>query len=166
MAKLTPNDFATFLLAIGTMLILSRVGAELGKKIGLPIVTAEIIVGVMLGPTLLGNIAPHIYNQLFPFASNAGVSFALDGIFSLAVILLLFVAGLELQLAQVLRQGKIALYTGFGSMVLPFLPILSCLVGSSMVWNRSCQSFSICHVPWYGHVDLRPSGNRSDFVGP
>jgi Kef-type K+ transport system membrane component KefB len=119
-AKLTPNDFATFLLAISTMLVLSRVGAEFGKKIGLPIVTAEIIVGVILGPTLLGNIAPHIYNRLFPFTSNAGVSLALDGIFSLAVILLLFVAGLELQLAQVLRQGKTALYTGFGSMVLPF----------------------------------------------
>ncbi len=121
MSKLTPNDFAIFLLAISTMLILSRAGAELGKKFGLPIVTAEIVVGVILGPTLLGNIAPHIYNRLFPFASNAGVSLALDSLFSLAVIMLLFVAGLELQLSQVLRQGKLAVFTGLGSMAAPFL---------------------------------------------
>lgn len=120
MAKLTQNEFAVFLLAISTMLILSRVGAELGKKFGLPIVTAEIVVGVILGPTLLGNIAPHIYNHLFPFASNASVSLALDSLFSLAVIMLLFVAGLELQLSQVLRQGKLAVFTGLGSMVVPF----------------------------------------------
>ncbi|MDR3632099.1 MAG: cation:proton antiporter [Desulfocapsaceae bacterium] len=120
MAKLTPNDFAIFLLAISTILIFARFGAEFGKKIGLPIVTAEIAVGVILGPTLLGNLVPDLYNYLFPFTSNARVSIALDGLFSLAVILLLFVAGLELQLGQVLRQGKIALSTGFGSMVLPF----------------------------------------------
>jgi len=119
-AKLTPNDFAVFLLAISTILILARLGAEFGKKIGLPIVTAEIAVGVLLGPTLLGNIAPRLYEHLFPFASNPRVSIALDGLFSLAVILLLFVAGLELQLGQVLRQGKTAIYTGFGSMALPF----------------------------------------------
>jgi Kef-type K+ transport system membrane component KefB len=119
-AKLTPNDFAIFLLAISTILILARLGAEFGKKIGLPIVTAEIAVGVILGPTLLGNIAPPLYDHLFPFASNPRVSIALDGLFSLAVILLLFVAGLELQMGQVLRQGKTAIYTGLGSMALPF----------------------------------------------
>ena len=119
-AKLTPNDLTTLWLAISAILLLSRIGSELGKKIGLPIVTAEILVVLVLGPTLLGNVFPDVYNQLFPFTANTRVSLALDGIFSLAVILLLFVAGLELQLSQVLQQGKIALYTGFGSMALPF----------------------------------------------
>jgi Kef-type K+ transport system membrane component KefB len=148
-AKLTPNDLATLWLAISVMLILSRIGSELGKKIGLPIVTAEILVGLILGPTLLGNLAPDIFGQLFPFASNTRVSLALDGIFSLAVIMLLFVAGLELQLSQVLRQGKTAIYTGFGSMALPFIS------GFAVAW----------FAPQWFHIDSSNKFQFSLFLG-
>lgn len=121
MAKLNHNDLIILLLAISTMLILSRVVAELGKKFGLPMVMGELLVGIALGPTVLGSLSPATYGYLFPLTSNAHVSLALDGITSLSVIMLLFVAGLELQLSMVLRQGKAAIYTGFGGMVLPFV---------------------------------------------
>jgi Kef-type K+ transport system membrane component KefB len=119
MARLTHNDLIVLLLAISTMLIMSRMVGELGKKIGLPMVMGELLVGIGLGPTLLGACFPGAYAYLFPFTASAGFSLALDGILSLSVIMLLFVAGLELQLSQVVRHGKVAIYTGFGSMVLP-----------------------------------------------
>jgi Kef-type K+ transport system membrane component KefB len=121
MARLTHNDLIVLLLAISTMLIMSRMLGELGKKIGLPMVMGELLVGIALGPTVLGAGFPAAYAYLFPFTSSAGFSLALDGILSLSVIMLLFVAGLELQLSQVVRHGRVAIYTGFGSMVLPFV---------------------------------------------
>lgn len=121
MARLSHNDLIVLLLAISTMLIMSRMVGELGKKIGLPMVMGELLVGIGLGPTVLGACFPAVYAYLFPFTASAGFSLALDGILSLSVIMLLFVAGLELQLSQVVRHGKVAIYTGFGSMLLPFV---------------------------------------------
>lgn len=121
MAKLTHNDLVTLLLAISTMLLLSRLAAEFGKKWGFPMVMGELLVGIVLGPTVLGTLSPATYNALFPLSSNAHFSLALDAIVSLSVIMLLFVAGLELQLSLVLRRGKVAICTGLGGMVLPFV---------------------------------------------
>lgn len=120
MAKLSHSDLIVFLVAISTMLIVSRVVAELGKRLKLPIVMGELLVGIALGPTVLGQLSPDFFNWLFPFDTNPNISIALDGIFSLSVVMLLFVAGLEVQLPIVLRQGKTAIATGFMSMIIPF----------------------------------------------
>lgn len=121
MEKLSHNDLITLLLAISTILILSRIASELGKRVGLPMVMGELLVGVLLGPTVFGTIAPELHLALFPFAQNSNFSLALDAIFSLSVILLLFITGLELRFSLFLRHGRIALTTGMGSMLLPFL---------------------------------------------
>lgn len=118
--KLGHHDLIILLLAISTMLILSRIVAELGKRFKLPVVMGELLVGIALGPTILGTLCPELYDYLFPLATNEKVGYALDGIFSLSVIMLLFVAGMEVDLPLVLRQGKTAIYTGLGGMILPF----------------------------------------------
>ncbi|MBI3510787.1 MAG: cation:proton antiporter [Bacteroidetes bacterium] len=120
MAKLEHNDLVILLLAISTMLVLSRIISELGKKLKLPVVMGELFVGILLGPTVLQRLCPNLFNYLFPLTTNQHVSIALDGIFSLSVIMLLFVAGMEVQLPMVLRQGKTAVFTAVGSMIIPF----------------------------------------------
>jgi len=118
MGKLTHNELIIFLLSISAMLIISRIFAEIGKRYGLPVVIGELIVGIILGPTILGNIHPELFNFLFPLSGS--VSVALDGLISLSVIMLLFVVGMEVQLPLLLKQGKPAVYTGFFSMLVPF----------------------------------------------
>ncbi|MEW6468348.1 MAG: cation:proton antiporter [Bacteroidota bacterium] len=124
--KFSHNDLLTLLIAIGIMLILARLISELGKKFKLPIVMGELIVGILLGPTVLGSIDPGLFKSLFPSAGAAKI--ALDGITSLAVIMLLFVAGMEVQLQIMLKQGKTAIYTSFTSMIIPFA------LGFAAVW--------------------------------
>ncbi len=118
MKGLGSSELIVLLLSISTMLILSRVLAELGKRWKLPVVMGELIVGILLGPTVLGMIAPDLFHYLFPSTGN--VPIALDAIFTLSVIMLLFVAGMEVQLPMVLKQGKVAIYTSFFSMIIPF----------------------------------------------
>lgn len=118
--KLGHSDIIILLLAISTMLILSRIVAELGKRLKFPVVMGELLVGIALGPTILGTLYPEVYDYLFPLATNEKVGYALDGIFSLSVIMLLFVAGMEVDLPLVLRQGKTAIYTGLSGMIIPF----------------------------------------------
>ncbi|OFY62503.1 MAG: sodium:proton exchanger [Bacteroidetes bacterium RIFCSPLOWO2_02_FULL_36_8] len=115
---LQKNEIVLLLFSISIMLTLSRIVAEVGKKYHLPIVIGEILVGVILGPTVLGMIKPDWFELIFPPAGS--VRIALDGITTLSVIMLLFVAGLEVQLPVVLEQGKLAFYTSVSSMIVPF----------------------------------------------
>lgn len=116
--RLAHNELIVLLLSISAMLIISRIFAELGKKLKLPVVMGELIVGIMLGPTVLGMLCPDVFSYLFPRSGN--IPIALDGIFNLSVIMLLFVAGMEVQLSLMLKQGKVAIYTSLFSMLIPF----------------------------------------------
>jgi len=126
MSGLHHRELIILLTSIGCMLILSRLFAELGRKMKMPVVMGEILVGILLGPTLFGTLYPEGFDYLFP--KTGGVKIALDGITSLAVIMLLFVAGLEVQLQVVLKQGKTAIITSITSMIIPFA------LGFAVVW--------------------------------
>ena len=63
MGKLTHHEFIYFLTALSAMLVLSRLAAELGRLVKLPVVMGEIIIGIVLGPTILGHFFPHIQNR-------------------------------------------------------------------------------------------------------
>jgi Kef-type K+ transport system membrane component KefB len=66
----------------------------------------------------VGTISPEFFERVFP--KDGTVSIAFDGLVNLSVVLLLFVAGLEVQLPLVLKQGKAAIYTSFFGMIIPF----------------------------------------------
>ena len=104
--NLTHHDIVVLFLSIGIILLISRILAETGRRFGLPVVMGELIVGILLGPTVFGSLAPDLQQQLFPTSGSGAV--ALDGIVQLSVVFLLFVAGLEVQLPIVLRQGRLA----------------------------------------------------------
>jgi len=127
LGKLTHNEFIYFLTAISAMLVLSRLAAELGRKVKLPVVMGEIIIGIVLGPTILGHYFPTIQNSLFPVFGN--VSIALDAITRLSVVMLLFVAGLEVQMQLVIKQGKAAVFTSLLGMIIPFA------IGFAAAWH-------------------------------
>ncbi len=124
--KLVSHDIIILLLSIGGVLILSRLFAELGKKFRLPMVMGEILLGIVLGPTVFGYFWPEEFSTIFP--ETGAVKIAMDGIIQLAVIMLLFVAGLEVQLQIMLRQGRTAVLTSITSMVIPFF------FGFGIVW--------------------------------
>lgn len=126
MLKFTHTDLVLLLIALGVILILSRFMAELGKKFKMPIVMGEIFIGILLGPSVLGSLWPDMFTAIFPRIGAEKIAF--DGIVSLAVIMLLFVAGLEVQLNIVLKQGKAAIYTSVTSMIIPFV------IGFAVVW--------------------------------
>lgn len=119
MGILSSNDLLTLLTAMSAMLLLSRLAAELSTKMNMPSVIGEILMGIFLGPTLLGFFFPQVTSSLFPMEGN--VAIALDGIVSISVIMLLFVVGMEVQMPLVLRLGKVAISTSFFSMIVPFV---------------------------------------------
>lgn len=118
MEKLSHSEVVNLLLQLASMLILARVFAEIARKLKQPAVVGEILAGILLGPTILGSLFPGMFE--FLFHSNPMSNIALDGYVQIAVVLLLFIAGLEVELNIVLSQGKKALSISFFGLVIPF----------------------------------------------
>lgn len=78
----------------------------------------ELIAGLLVGPSVLGNLFPSFFHELF--FSSANAQFAFDGISRIAIILFLFVAGMEVHLHDVLKRGKAAAKISLSSIVFPF----------------------------------------------
>lgn len=117
--KLSSNDFVILLSQIGTILILSKLFWELSRKLNISAVIGEILLGIVLGPTILGNIFPSIFNTLFPESENIRLAF--DSLVSISVVIFLFVAGFEVDLSLIKGKIKNVLIVSLTSFLIPFL---------------------------------------------
>lgn len=118
MGKLSHADVVHLLIQLGIMLIIGRMLAEVARKFNQPAVVGEILAGILLGPTVLGMLQPDWFQALYPPASASGV--VLTGLVQVAVVMLLFIAGLEVDLHIVWQQGRQAVSTSFFGLIIPF----------------------------------------------
>ncbi|KAI9653604.1 MAG: K(+)/H(+) antiporter [Alyxoria varia] len=80
-----------------------------------PRVIAEVIGGILLGPSVLGRV-PGFTNAIFPAESIPVLSLAAN----LGLILFLFLIGLEVDLRLLISNWKVALSVGVAGLALPF----------------------------------------------
>ncbi len=118
MQSLTAENIMVFFLSLGLLLGVARVLGELAQKLHQPAVLGELLAGVILGPTVLGSLSPETSAFLFP--QEGPNSVALNAITTLAVTLLMLVAGMEVDLSTIWRQGRIGFKVGTAGMVIPF----------------------------------------------
>jgi Kef-type K+ transport system membrane component KefB len=116
--KLSHADVVHLLLQLSAMLVMGRLLAEAARKINQPAVIGEIIAGILLGPTVLGMLQPEWFEALYPTNSGAGI--VLTGFVQVAVVMLLFIAGLEVDLHIVWQQGRQAVTTSVFGLIIPF----------------------------------------------
>src|SRR5215207_5490892 len=88
------------LLALAAVIALGRLLGGLFTYIGQPPVIGEVVAGILLGPSLLGRVAPEAYAFLLP----PSVGPFLGVVAQLGVILYMFLVGLELNPA--LLRGR------------------------------------------------------------
>lgn len=80
-----------------------------------PRVIAEVIGGILLGPSIMGRI-PGFTNAIFPVAAMPNLALVAN----LGLVLFLFLVGLEVDLRYLVSNWKIALSVGVAGMLLPF----------------------------------------------
>jgi Kef-type K+ transport system membrane component KefB len=110
------HDMLVFLLSLAVLLSAARLLGELSRRAGFPLVFGELASGIFLGPTVLGRAWPKGQHWLFPSGPPQTM---LAGYTDVAVVLLLVVAGLEVNLAIVRRRGRSALLTAMMGIAMP-----------------------------------------------
>ncbi len=113
---MSEHEVLTFLLSLAVLLGAARTLGEIGRAAGLPLVVGEIFAGIVLGPTALGRLWPNAYAWLFAPGAPAQM---LGAYTTLGVVLLLVVAGLEVDLSVLRRRGKSAALTAILGIVMP-----------------------------------------------
>jgi len=90
-------------------------GAHSGR-LGQPAVIGEMIAGIVLGPSVVGALAPGIFQFVFP----AGSLGTLRLLSQVGVILFMFVVGMELDLQHLRGQARTAILVSHVSIVFPY----------------------------------------------
>jgi Kef-type K+ transport system membrane component KefB len=111
----------------------------LAGRIHQPAVFGEILVGVVLGPTFFNVLGWPMFAAPLD-TSLSGALPLLDIVRDLAqigVLLLMFVAGLETDLEQMRHVGRVAFWSAFGGVVLPFIggAALAVAFGLPLFWE-------------------------------
>lgn len=115
----TDADTAHLLLALVLLLASAHGCGYLFAHFHQPRVIGEIVGGLLLGPTVLGAIAPHLETVVFPSGGPTGA--VLGAVYQLGLLLLMFCSGAEIRSAMRREEGKtVVLIAAFGTL-LPFL---------------------------------------------
>ena len=107
-----------FLLSLAVLLGAACILGAIATRIGCPAVVGEIAAGLLVGKTVLGRCWPDAFTWLFRDGPAATM---LHGYKSLAIVLLMVVAGLEMNTAAMRRIGKALAWTALLGAAIPFV---------------------------------------------
>jgi Kef-type K+ transport system membrane component KefB len=112
---------------VATLAAVIAVGGVLGRLlryVGQPPVVGEVVAGILLGPSLLGAIAPEYAQWLIPAATDdphGRVPAAIQAVAQVGVILYMFLVGLELNATRLAGRAHAAVAVSHSSIVVPFV---------------------------------------------
>ena len=111
---LTDPELLAALVAIALVVGCARASGEIARRLGSPEVVGELLAGVILGPSVLGALAPQLHHLLFTTVAGGYVLSALSW---LGALLLLLVAGLEVDLGLLLATRRAGVLAAAGGML-------------------------------------------------
>ena len=126
-------------LQLGIITFAAWLGGALFNKFNLPAVLGELIIGIVIGPYVLGSI-PFLgfEHGFFPLAGEFPISAELYGFTTIASIILLFLVGVETDIETFLKFSLSGLIVGlFGVIVSFFLGDLAAVLCSRYVFGVS-----------------------------
>lgn len=126
MAQLAHDEIVLLFISLAVVLAAARLLGELARRFHQPAILGELVAGILLGPTFLGRVDPNWTSLIFPTQGNLAI--ALDGLRTVAIAMFMLVAGLEVDLSTLRRQGRTASVVSVMGIVVPLL------TGFSAAW--------------------------------
>lgn len=108
-----------FLVQLFIILLLARTSGEIFRRWKQPVLTAELLIGIIIGPTIFGRFFPNLFSALFP--SDAIQQSMLETVSQIGVLFLLLDTGLEIDFSSAWRQKGNALIIAFADIIIPMI---------------------------------------------
>ena len=133
-----------FLLQLAVIICACLVVGVLARYIRQPLVIGEMLVGIALGPSLLGWCAPRLQALLFPPSAMNSLSV----ISQLGLVLYMFLVGVEVDLGSMNRQLRFASWISSLGILVPL--VVGCSMVPLLLGNQSFGLFSSGNVSFQG----------------
>lgn len=108
------TEFLQLVTLLIIILFAAKLAGRASVKFGQPSVFGELLVGVLLGPSVI-DIAG------LPFITSTHLLEFIDQLGEIGVLLLMFMAGIELHLRDLAKSSRVALFSGSLGVILPIL---------------------------------------------
>jgi Kef-type K+ transport system membrane component KefB len=108
------SPFIQSLLLFSFILLAAKTAGYLSTRLHQPSVLGELLVGLVLGPTLIDLLHLHIFEEEYVFLEELVKETA-----EIGVVLLMFVAGLELHLRDLKHSGRVSAFAGTLGVLVP-----------------------------------------------
>ncbi len=102
------------LFELSILIAAAKLAGYVSSRLGQPAVLGEILAGLLLGPSLL-NV------EALPFLSSAHLPETVSELAEIGVVFLMFLAGLEADLGQMRKAGRVVLLAGLLGVVAPLV---------------------------------------------
>jgi len=137
--QLSDHTITTFIIEILVMLLVGRLLGEVMHRLGQPAVMGQLLGGILLGPSVLGAIAPGLHHSLFP--GTIEQKKMIEAVSQLGVLMLLLLTGMETDLALVNKMRRKAIFSSLGGILIPFACgfILGELLPDSLIPNPQAR---------------------------
>lgn len=126
MHYLDESHILLFLVQVFILMACARGFGELLRRWKQPALTGEILVGIVLGPTIMGRFLPELQHALFP--PEAIQQAMLETLAWVGVLFLLLDSGLELDFSIAWRQRSSALVIALSDIVVPMAVAFAAVV--------------------------------------
>jgi Kef-type K+ transport system membrane component KefB len=110
------TTLALLLAQVAIVILVSRALGLVTRFFGQPLVIAEMVAGIVLGPSLFGLLFPHAFGALFPITSLP----VLKMLSQFGLVLFMFLVGLELDPSLLRGRRKASIIISHTSIALPF----------------------------------------------
>lgn len=114
---LPSHTLLVFLLQVGVLLLVALLLGRLAVRCGLPAIVGELSAGIVLGPTVLDHLAPGLAGWLLP--KDPGQFHLLDAVAQLGVLLLVAVAGIEVDFGLFRRRSATVARVSIAGLLVP-----------------------------------------------
>lgn len=158
------------LLQLTVIVLAGRAGSALARRWGQAAVVGEIVVGILLGPSLFGLLAPEVFDYVFRSAAPEPLTM----LSQVGLLLLMFQIGLEFDFSHLAhaRNQRTVLVVGTATLAAPFAiglafgyvsaPHLSPAVNPAISALFIATAFSITALPVLGRIMMELDIQRTE----
>jgi Kef-type K+ transport system membrane component KefB len=157
------------LMQLTVIVLAARIGGGVALRIGQSMVVGEIVIGILLGPSLFGLLAPDVFQYVF----HSGAPEPMQMLSQIGLVLLMFQIGLEFDFSHLSaqRNRRAVMWIASFSLVVPF--VLGFIVGQASAATLSpgahplgtalfvATAFSITALPILGRIMMEFNMTRT-----